>query len=526
MGEKNLNIKSTGIISAAIMCSRLLGLAREVLFNALFGTSSMGIFLIAFRAPNLLRDLFAEGVLSISFVTVFSKKIEMEGESSAWLLASKMMTLSAVLMSVLSVLGIIFSHQLIGMLAPDFSGQDARITILLTQIMYPFILLISLAALVMGMLNSKNIFGVPALASSFFNIGSILGGILFGWLIDPHFGEKGLIGLAIGTVVGGFLQLSVQIPSLRRAGFHFKPNFHWNDPGVRQILILTIPGIIAASALQMNVLINSSFASHIGKEAVTWLNSAFRLIQFPIGIFGVAVSTITLPVISRIATTKNHAQFGETLGRAMRFVVFLTMPAVVGFYFFARPVISLIYEHGKFSAEDSLQTANALQFYAMGLIFYSCIKVLSPGFYAINKKWMPMCVSFISILINLFLNYFLVFVFRAGHCSLAFSATISSGFNFLTLYFLMNRSYQLQSDLFLSVLIRCGIASMMIGAVGWTTLFFFNDFIYSDLFLVRAFSLMLVLLLSGVVYLLACFLLRVEFVESVLKHRSLTVAAL
>jgi putative peptidoglycan lipid II flippase len=202
---KKLNTKASGIIALAVMCSRVLGLVREVLFNSLFGTASMGLFLIAFRLPNLLRDLFAEGALSTAFVTVFSQKIEREGPQAAWALASKMLTLAAVFMSAVSILGILFAGPLVNLLAPGFDPADAEFTILLTRIMYPFILLVSLAALVMGALNSRQIFTAPAMASSFFNIGSIAGGVVFGWFIDPHFGTQALIGLAVGTLVGGCL---------------------------------------------------------------------------------------------------------------------------------------------------------------------------------------------------------------------------------------------------------------------------------------------------------------------------------
>ncbi len=211
--NKKLNTKAAGVIAIAVMFSRVLGLIREVLFNALFGAAPMGIFLIAFRAPNLLRDLFAEGALSISFITIFSKKIETNGDASAWALASKMLTLTTIFMSIITLLGMLFAKQFIGVLAPGFAPQDAQVTIMLTQIMFPFILLVSLAALVMGMLNSKNVFGIPALASSFFNIGSIVAGVFFGWLMDPNFGERALIGLAIGTLIGGLFQLAVQLPS-------------------------------------------------------------------------------------------------------------------------------------------------------------------------------------------------------------------------------------------------------------------------------------------------------------------------
>ncbi len=504
---KKLNTRASGIIAVAVMCSRVLGLVREVLFNSLFGTASMGLFLIAFRAPNLLRDLFAEGALSTAFVTVFSQKIQKEGEESAWALASKMMTLAAVFMSFVSLLGIVFAKQLIGVLAPGFAPQDAAFTITLTQIMYPFILLVSMAALVMGMLNSRNVFTAPAMASSFFNIGSIAGGAFFGWLIDRDFGQKALIGLSVGTLVGGFLQFAVQLPSLRRVGFRFRPDFRWGDPGIRRILILMVPSVIAASAVQINVLINSSFASYVGKEAVTWLNSAFRLMQLPIGVFGVAVATITLPVVSRIAADRDTSLFGPTLGRAMRLAVFLTLPSAVGLWFLAEPVIGLIYEHGEFNASDTLQTGLALQFYALGLVSYSCIKVLSPAFYAIDRKWTPMLISFASIALNLSLNYLFIFRMQLGHRGLALSTTISATLNFTALYLLMlGPAGRLDSAKFLLSLLRCAVAAIPLGVVCWAGM----QWGPHTFFWQRALVLFGTIGAGALAYLGACFLLGVE----------------
>lgn len=505
-----LNVKASAVIALAVMFSRLLGLIREVLLNMLFGTAFMGIFLIAFRAPNLLRDLFAEGALSVSFVTVFSKTIETKGDESAWQLAAKILTLAAVIMSFLSLFGVFFAKYIVGALAPGVSSQDLGITILLAQIMYPFILLVSLSAIVMGILNSKNVFGVPALASSFFNIGSILGGVFCGWLIDPTFGESALIGLAVGTLLGGLLQLLAQFPSLKRAGFHFKPDFSWRDPGVRSVLTLTFPAIIAASAVQMNVLINTGFASYIGTEAVTWLNGAFRLMQFPLGVLGVAIATITLPVISRIAATFNKKEFTETLGDAIRLAIFLTLPAAMGLWFFAEPIIHLIYEHGKFNSVDTRQTAYALQLYSLGLVGYAGIKILSPAFYAIDKKWTPMLISFCSIGLNLLLNYLFIFKMEMGHGGLALSTSISATMNFLILYILMNRLNSMQFISFLVFFVRCGIASAALGFSCWFFLSNNNHMLLHPSFVIRCFSTLLIIFTFGFIYLMACLFLQVE----------------
>src|SRR5437763_2533960 len=296
--HKRLSTRATGVVGIAILSSRTLGLIREQIFAGLFGAGKyLDGFLMAFRLPNLLRDLFAEGALSTAFITTFSKKIAVEGDESAWRLANKVATLTAVFMSVVTLLGIVFAPQLVDLLTwGSWSPDKTALTVLLTRIMWPFVLLVSLAALLMGMLNAKHDFGPPAMASSYFNLGSIIAGLGIGWWMDPHFGSRSLTGLAIGTLVGGAWQLLGQFPSLRRVGFRYHSDFRWRDPGVRDVLTLMAPAVIAASAVQVNVLINSGFAASLGNGPVSWLNIAFRLMQLPLGIFGVAIGTVTLPL--------------------------------------------------------------------------------------------------------------------------------------------------------------------------------------------------------------------------------------
>ena len=511
MSEDRLNTKAAGVVAGAVMLSRLLGLARELIFAGLFGAGrGMDAFLTAFWAPNLLRDLFAEGALSTAFVTVFSQRIATEGEGSAWKLASKMATLTTVFMSLLSLLGVIFAAELIGFLAPGFPAEKAALTIQLTRIMYPFILLVSLAALVMGMLNAVNRFTAPALASSFFNIGSIAGGVAFGWLIDPAFGERALIGLSLGTLLGGLLQLGVQLPGLRQAGFRFVMDFNWRDPGVRRVLILMLPAVIAASAVQINVMVNSIFASYLGDGPVSWLSYAFRLMQLPLGVFGVAVATVTLPVVSRASALGDMGRFRSTLAKAMRLAVFLTLPSAVGLIVLAEPIIALIYQRGKFLDTDSLHTAEALQFYAIGLVGYSCIKVLSPAFYAIDRKWTPMTVSFCSIGLNLGLNWLFIFKLGMGHRGLALSTAIAATVNFVLLYLFMTRvSGSLESKAMASTLGRCLLAAIPIGLIGWLGQHWLAGLGHEPV-LIRAASLMLVISGATLLFLLSSWALKIE----------------
>ena len=332
----------------------------------------------------------------------------------------------------------------------------------------------------------------------------------FGWWLDPFFGERALVGLALGTLLGGLMQLGVQLPSLHKAGFRFVLDFNWRDPGVRQVLLLMLPAVIAASAVQINVMVNTIFASYLGNGPISWLSYAFRLMQLPLGVFGVAVATVTLPVIARASALGDMDRFRATLARAMRLAVFLTLPSAVGLIALAQPIIALIYQRGKFHDADSLHTGEALQFYAIGLVGYSCIKVLSPAFYAINHKWTPMMVSFCSIGLNLLLNWLLIFHFRMGHCGLALSTALAATVNFTLLYFFMWRvSGSLESAAMAGTLGKCLLASLPIAAVGWLTHPWLLSLGCSTVG-IRAGALLAVIVVAASLFLISSWLLKIE----------------
>ena len=464
---ERLNTKAAGVIGLAVMCSRLLGLAREQIFAALFGGgAAMDAFTAAFRIPNLLRDLFAEGALSTAFVTTFSKTIARSGDAAAWRLANKVATMTAAVLGIICIAGMVFSSPLVGVLAPGFDPQKAALTAELTRIMFPFILLVSLAALVMGMLNAKNVFGVPAMASSFFNLGSIVCGVLLGFWFDPHFGPRALIGLAIGTLCGGALQFGVQLPSLRRLDYRYHADFRWRDAGVGAILALMGPSVIAASTTQFNVLVNSMFASTLGDGAIFWLAIAFRLMQLPLGLFGVALGTVTLPLLSRLVVSGQMEAFRSELARAMRLAFLLTVPSMIGLMVLAEPIISVLYQHGKFNAFEAARAAGALRFYAIGLAGYAALKVLVNAFYALDRRKTPMMVSFLSVGLNLLLNWIFTFRLGWGVRGLAFSTGCVATCNFLVLYALMHRQLRnLESRRMLAMLGKVAIAGAALFAV-------------------------------------------------------------
>src|ERR1700723_2694006 len=463
---EKLNTKAAGIIGLAVMCSRLLGLARDQIFAALFGGgAAMDAFTAAFRIPNLLRDLFAEGALSTAFVTTFSKTIARGNDADAWRLANKVATMTALVLGLLCILGMVFSDELVRLLAPGFDAEKTALTAHLTRIMFPFILLVSLAALVMGMLNAKNVFGVPAMASSFFNMGSIVGGVTLGYWMDPHFGPRALIGLAFATVFGGALQLLVQLPSLWRLGYRFRPDFLWRDPGVKAILLLMGPAVIAASTTQVNVLVNSMFASTLGDGAIFSLAIAFRLMQLPLGLFGVALGTVTLPLLSRLVVAGKTPEFRSELARAIRWGLLLTLPSMLGLMLLAEPIISVLYQHGKFNAAQAAQAAGALRFYAIGLGGYAALKVLVNAFYAIDRRKTPMLVSFLAVGLNLLFNWIFTFRLGWGHRGLAFSTGCVATCNFLFLYALMQHHLGgLESRRLLLMLAKLALAGVPLAA--------------------------------------------------------------
>ena len=442
---------------------------REQIFAALFGGGRlMDAFTIAFRIPNLLRDLFAEGALSTSFITTFTKTIATDGDKAAWRLANKVATMTVIVLSSITILGIVTAPWLVHVLAPGFDGEKAELTITLTRIMYPFILLVSLAALVMGMLNAKEIFGLPAMASSFFNLGSIVSGVALGYWMDPNFGPRALMGSAIGTLIGGSLQLGVQLPGLRRIGYTFSPDFQWRDKGVKTILRLMGPSVIAASTVQVNVFVNSVFASQMGDGPTFWLAIAFRLMQLPLGIFGVALGTVALPLLSRMAAAGNMPSFRSELSKGMRLAFLMTIPSTIGLIMLAEPIMSVLYQHHKFTAYEAAEAAGALRFYAIGLSGYAALKVLVNAFYALDRRKTPMFVSFTAVALNLALNWFFTRQLEWGHRGLALSTACIATSNFLLLYFLMRQQLkQLETRTMLALLGKLTIAGGALAGVCW-----------------------------------------------------------
>ncbi len=442
-------VRSAGVVSASVFLSRITGLIREIAMARLFGAGQVyDAFLLGFRIPNLTRDLFAEGALSSAFVPIFTKYLSTKGKKDAAELSNLVATALLIVVGILCVLGMMFSPALVKLLAPGFAGVPGKfeLAVRLTRIMFPFLLMVALAAQAMGVLNACNQFGIPAMSSTFFNIGSLGFGLALGFLIGPRIGLMPIEGMAYGVVVGGAWQLFWQVPSLVRSGFVFRPRIDLSHPGLRNILQLMGPAIVGNASVQVNVMVNTNFASsitdaagHVINGPVSWLGYAFRFMQLPLGLFGVAIASATLPSVSRSAATGNMAEFRETLARSLGMIFLLTIPSSVGLAVLGDSMIAAVYQGGKFRAYDTHQTALALSCYAIGLAGYAAIKVLAPAFYALNDARTPMLISVASILVNIAAASSMVKLAGLGHAGLALSTSLVALFGSVVLYELIRR---------------------------------------------------------------------------------------
>jgi putative peptidoglycan lipid II flippase len=417
----------------------VLGLVREQVMAYFFGASNaVDAFNVAFRIPNLVRDLFAEGAMSAAFVPTFTRTVAHEGRDAAWRLGHSVVTAVLIATAVFAALGIAFADPLVRMLAGDYALVPGKIelTVLLTRTMLPFLMLVATAAVAMGMLNSLDRFFVPALAPAVFNVCSILTTLA----LLPILGRLGvptILAMAIGVLVGGVGQVAIQWPALRREGYRYRPVLDLKARGLREVLLLMGPGTLGLAATQVNVFVNTWLATGEGTGAVSWLNYAFRLMYLPLGLFGVSIATASIPRIARRAAADDRDGLRRTLSTGVSMMLALTVPATLGLIVLARPIVALLFERGRFTPSDTAATAGALMCYAIGLSGYSIVKVATPTFYAIGQSRVPVVVSAATIGVNITLNLLLV---RAiGYRGLALGTSIAALVNASVLLYLLRR---------------------------------------------------------------------------------------
>ena len=428
--------RSAGLISLAILASRLLGVARESVLASYFGASApMDAYNVAFRIPNLLRDLFAEGAMTSAFVPAFTRVLQQRGREEAWRLGNLVINALLVITGTLAILGMVFAAPITAFIAPKFAQVPGKLelTTLLTQVMLPFLTTVAVAVAMMGMLNSLHRFFIPSLSPAMFNVATILCAITLVPILRKLEWPP-ILAIGIGTLLGGLGQMAIQWPVLRREGFRYRPVLDFKDPELRRILRMMGPGTLGVAAVNINVLVNTYLAA-AQQGAVSWLGYAFRLMYLPIGLFGVSIATAALPDLSRHASNGDDAAIRRAVSSAIRLMLMLNVPAMIGLIVLAEPIVALLYQRGHFTDADTQATAAALRFYAPGLIGYSIVRIASPTFYSLGNSRTPVIVSVASVSVNLILNIVLVRVM--GFRGLALGTAIAALFNALTLLWLL-----------------------------------------------------------------------------------------
>jgi putative peptidoglycan lipid II flippase len=462
--------RSAGLIGAATMASRLLGVARETVLAALFGAgTAMDAFNVAFRVPNLLRDLFAEGAMTAAFVPTFTRTLAERGREAAWRLGNLVINSLLLVTGMLVVLGIIFAAPITHTITPKFGETPGKLelTTTLTRIMLPFLPTVAVSVAMMGMLNSLRRFFIPALAPAMFNVATIVCAFALVPFM-PAVGLPKIAGIAIGALLGGLGQIALQWPVLKREGFRYHAVLDFKDPDLREVLRLIGPGTLGLAAVQINVLVNTYLASSEPEGAVSWLSYAFRLMYLPIGLFGVSIATAALPDIARHATADNLPAMRRAVSGALRMMLMLNVPATVGLMVLAQPIVALLLEHGRFTPSDTDATAAALIFYAPGLLGYSAVKIASPTFYSLRDSRTPVIVSVLSVLTNLAMNLALVRVM--GFRGLALGTSLAAMFNAVALLWLLKRRLGgLEGRRIATSLLKILVASTVMGVAAWST---------------------------------------------------------
>jgi putative peptidoglycan lipid II flippase len=429
-GERSTLARAAGIVGAATLLSRLLGFVRDVVIASRFGTGMRAdAFFVAFRLPNTLRELLGEGALSAAFVPMFTARLASHGRDAARALAGRVLGTFLVALGLAVVAGILAAPVLIRIQAPGFAATPAKLalTIALAQWMFPYLLCVGTAALVMGVLNALDHFVTPALAPSVLNLG-LIGATL---ILAPRLTEPAFA-LAAGVLLGGMAQLAIQLPPLRRLGPPGPVRIAFRDPEVRRIARLMVPGAIGLAITQVNQLLGTLLASFLGEGGVASLYYAFRLVQFPIGVVGVALGTAALPPLARAVAAGRAAEARATLVRALRLALFLTVPALVGLLVFAQPIIRLLFERGAFGADATTATAGVLRWYALGLGCYVANRLVVPAYHAHQDTRTPVRYGALAVACNLAASLALIGPLGVG--GIAAGTALGSGVNSLLLF--------------------------------------------------------------------------------------------
>jgi putative peptidoglycan lipid II flippase len=457
-------VKAAGIIGSMTFLSRILGYIRDMVIASIFGAGLYtDAFIAAFRIPNLMRRLFGEGSLSVAFVPVFSEYLVKEHSHSAHKLVRATLRLLIVILIITVVLGILFAPVIVKVVAPGFEDvpQKMGLTVSLSRLMFPYLFFIGLVALSTAILNTLGHFTAPALAPVFLNVGMITA--LLGTYLFSHRLDVLIIALSIGVLFGGGLQMVLQLPFLMQSGIDFKwrgPLFH---PGLKKVGRLMLPTVLGSAVYQINILIGTLLASQLPDGSISYLYYADRLVQFPLGIFAVALGTAVLPTLSRQAANGNYSELKETFSEALRLIFFLTLPAMAGLLVLRQSIVVILFQRGAFDAQTSKLTADALLYYGMGLWAYSAVRILLPTFYALQNTWVPVKSAVVSIGVNI--AFGIILMRPMGHCGLALATALASILNFGLLTLSLN--FQLGAFRWAQIVGSISKSLICSGLMGW-----------------------------------------------------------
>lgn len=472
-------LKTLFSISSMTMLSRITGLVRDILINAHFGANALtDAFNTAFRIPNLLRRLFAEGAFAQAFVPILAEYKTSQGEAATKSLVDNVSTVLCWALVVTTVLGILASPLIVWLAATGMSARPAvfDLTVVMTRIMFPYIGFMSMVALAGAILNSWRQFKIPAFTPVLYNLASILATLF----LAPHLSQP-IYALALAVLIGGILQLAIQIPALIKIGMlprlSWRVGTAWQDPGVKRIIKNMVPAVLAVSAAQISILINTNIASHLAVGSLSWLANADRLMEFPTALLGVALGTILLPGLSKASSAGDMQEYSSLLNWGLRLTFLLALPAAVALATIPEALTATLYHHAKFDAHAVAMTAKGLVAYGVGLLGLIVVKILAPAFYARQDIRTPVKIALLVMLATQFMN--LLFVPRFAHAGLALSVGLGACVNAVLLYrgLRQRKLFELQAGwgfflvrLFGALCILAGTASVLASQVNWLAL--------------------------------------------------------
>ncbi len=497
-------------MSIATLISRILGYVKDMILARYFGATGIAdTFFVAFRIPNLLRELFAEGAMSAACIPVLTAYQTKHGREEAKRLLRITFSFILIVVGFICCLGIVFAPGMVKIIAPGFAGSPEKfsLTVSLTRIMFPFLLFISLAALIMGALNTRRIFFIPSLAPATLNIAIIILVVMFA----ARF-EQPIVAVAWGVVLGGMAQFVFQLPSFFRSGYSLIPDFDFKHEGLRKMAVLMMPATIGMAVAQINIFVSTVLASYLPEGSITYLYYSMRLIQFPVGVFGVAMGMAVLPTLSEHAAREDYEKLSEDFSYALRLLFFISIPAMAGLIALREPIINVLFQRGQFDYVATVNTAHALLFYSLGIWSIVGVRIVTASFYSLQDTKTPVKVAAVAVLANIAFSVILMQPLQ--HSGLALANTLASGLNFALLFMILRKRLAIiDGRRILLSFVKIVIASTIMGVSAWLLLHGPAWQTHGNMFQ-KVLSLAGTIVFCVVFYLAVTFLLRSEEMNS------------